>query len=720
MPDTRIVVTLPEMGESVAEGTVTAWRKRVGDTVESGEALVDVTTDKVDVEVPAPAAGKVVKILADEGATVKVGGPLAEIETSGDGVKSASASAKRAEPVEQARPTQASSASSSPAPASPAPATSAQAASTPIVATQVDASPLARRAAALRNVELNGLKGSGPAGIVRRADVISGGVAPTAEQARPLQPSSPTVEQARPLQPSAPTVEQARPLQQIPSGTTPLKGPAAALVNYMEESLSIPTATSFRTIAVDTLEVRRRDLNNALRTAGRAEKVSFTHLIGFALALATHQVPVMTAAFRREGDQLVRVDQPCNLGLAVDMQRKDGSRFLVVPVIRDADKLDFATFHRTYEALVAKARAGALTPGDLTGASMTLTNPGGIGTVASVPRLMPGQGSIIATGAIGYPPGLASVPESSLRAMGVAKVMTLTSTYDHRIIQGAQSGEFLRRVEELLNGADGFYDALFASLGLPKPAAASRIETRAPGTQAPPPASEELLRAATAGASLVARYRNYGHTAATLDPLGEPPAGDPALDPASLGLTPPLMESVPSSLLRIHLPGSTLAEVLPRLRDTYCGTIAYQMEHISSHAERGWLREQIESGVHRRPLSREEALRLLDALTSVEVFERYLRKSFLGQKTFSIEGLDAMIPMLEIMLDQLAADGVSEVDIGMAHRGRLAVITHVVGKPFEEALREFEVAEKRGDTDLPGDVTGDVKYHQGAAGVRQS
>ena len=533
----------------------------------------------------------------------------------------------------------------------------------------------------------------------------------TVEQARPLQSPAAPVEQARPpAQPSAP----------LPPGATPLKGPAAALVNYMEDSLSIPTATSFRTIAVDTLEVRRRDLNDALRTAGRAEKVSFTHLIGFALALATHQVPVMTAAFRREGDQAVRVDQPCNLGLAVDMQRKDGSRFLVVPVIRDADKLDFANFHRTYEALVAKARAGSLTPGDLTGASMTLTNPGGIGTVASVPRLMPGQGSIIATGAIGYPPGLASVPESSLRAMGVAKVMTLTSTYDHRIIQGAQSGEFLRRVEELLNGADGFYDALFASLGLPKPAEVSRIETRAPGTQALAPASPELLRAATAGASLVARYRNYGHTAATLDPLGEPPAGDPALDPASLGLTLPLMESVPSSLLRIHLPGSTLAEVLPRLRDTYCGTIAYQMEHISSHAERGWLREQIESGVHRRPLSREEALRLLDALTSVEVFERYLRKSFIGQKTFSIEGLDAMIPMLEVMLDQLAADGVSEVDIGMAHRGRLAVITHVVGKPFEEALREFEVAEKRGDTDLPGDVTGDVKYHQGAAGVRQS
>ncbi|HLN47629.1 MAG TPA: multifunctional oxoglutarate decarboxylase/oxoglutarate dehydrogenase thiamine pyrophosphate-binding subunit/dihydrolipoyllysine-residue succinyltransferase subunit, partial [Magnetospirillaceae bacterium] len=193
-----------------------------------------------------------------------------------------------------------------------------------------------------------------------------------------------------------------------------------------------------------------------------------------------------------------------------------------------------------------------------------------------------------------------------------------------------------------------------------------------------------------------------------------------ALDPASLGLTLPLMEAVPASVLRTHLPGNNLAEVLPLLRETYCGTIAYQMEYISRHEERGWLREQIESGAHRQPLTRELALRLLGALSSVETFERYLRKSFLGQKTFSIEGLDVMIPMLEEAADELAADGVSEVDLGMAHRGRLAVITHVVGKPFEEALREFEVAEKRGDSDLPGDVTGDVKYHQGAQGVRQS
>jgi len=714
------------MGESVTEGTVTSWRKRVGESVTSGEPIVDVTTDKVDVEVPAPVSGTLVKIIAQEGDSVRVGAPLGEIDMSGGDGAAAKAQTERAPARQEARAAREGSAAVAAAPQAVATQTS-----TPRAPASTDASPLAKRAAARSGIDLSDLQGSGPGGIIRRADVINGesatrptdGAALTKSPAPSAQAEAPAIDQR---DGEAATIAQASPVRPPPSVPgpkgegSPLRGPAAALVSYMEDSLRIPTATSFRTIAVDTLEARRRDLNTALRTAGRDEKVSFTHVIGYAIARATKSVPVMTAAFRRDGEQAVRVDQPCNLGLAVDMQRKDGSRFLIVPVIRNADSIGFAEFHRTYEALVAKARAGSLTADDLAGASMTLTNPGGIGTVASVPRLLSGQGTIIATGAIGYPPGLASVPESSLRSMGVAKIMTLTSTYDHRIIQGAQSGEFLRRIEELLNGADGFYDDLFESLGLPKPGVVAKIETRTPGTDAAPSAPTDLLRAATAGASLVARYRNFGHTAATLDPLGEPPAGDPALDPASLNLTLPLMEAIPASVLRIHLPGNNLAELLPRLRETYCGTIAYQMEHISSHEERGWLREQIESGAHRPPLSREDALRVLESLTSVETFERFLRRSFLGQKTFSIEGLDALVPMLQETVDLLAADGVGEVDLGMAHRGRLAVITHVIGRPFEEAVREFAIAEKRGDTDLPGDVTGDVKYHQGAQGVRHT
>ena len=658
------------MGESVAEGTVTGWRKRVGDTVAIGESLVDVTTDKVDVEVPAPAGGRVTRIIAQEGAIVKVGAPLAEIDTSAAPVtpKATPPSSSAAQPDgADGRITSTATRSKS--------ATSDE--------HRIDASAAARRAAALRGVALHKAPAQEPS--------VDADAAPAQAAEKP-----------------GGAVEK------------PIVGAAAALATAMESSLAVPTATSFRTISVDTLETRRRELNVALSTAGRGEKVSFTHIIGYALAQATRGVPVMTWGFKRDGARAVRVEQGCNLGLAVDMQRKDGSRFLVVPIIRDADKLDFAAFHKTYESLVAKARSNSLTPADVAGATITLTNPGVIGTVASVPRLLAGQGSIIATGAIGYPPGLRAVPESSLRSMGVHKVMTLTSTYDHRVIQGAQSGEFLRRIEELLNGADGFYDSLFASLGLPKPAAALALETRAPGAEAAPVgASLDLMRAAGAGTTLVARYRTFGHTAATLDPLGEPPAGDPALDPASLNLTPPLMESVPASALRIHLPGKNLAELLPRLRETYCSTIAYQFEHISNHEQRGWLREQIESGVHRRPLSREELLALLESVTSVEVFERNLRKAFIGQKTFSIEGLDAMIPMLEDTIDLLGADGVREIDLGMAHRGRLAVITHVVDLPFEEALREFQLAEGRGDIDLAGDVTGDVKYHQGAQGVRK-
>jgi len=692
------------MGESVAEGTVTGWRKRVGDTVASGESLVDVTTDKVDVEVPAPAGGRVTRILAQEGAVVKAGAPLAEIDTS-----AASATLKVTSPPfsiasAQSDATDGRTSSTATQVGSKAPQKTSPAAPRD-KERGVDAPAAARRAAALRGVALHKAPAQVPAGAPSRDDVAS-----AARRGEVAAAGAGVIADAAP----APTAQK-------PGGAveTPIAGPAAALATAMESSLAVPTATSFRTISVDTLETRRRELNAALGTAGRSEKVSFTHIIGYALAQATRTVPVMTWAFKRDGARALRVEQGCNLGLAVDMQRKDGSRFLVVPVIRDAAALDFAAFHKTYESLVAKARSNSLTPGDVAGATITLTNPGVIGTLASVPRLLAGQGSIIATGAIGYPPGLQAVPESSLRSMGVHKVMTLTSTYDHRVIQGAQSGEFLRRIEELLGGADGFYDGLFDSLGLPKPAAAVALETRAPGAEAAPAgASIDLLRAAGAGTTLVARYRTFGHTAATLDPLGEPPAGDPALDPASLNLTPPLMKTVLASALRMHLPGKNLAELLPRLRETYCSTIAYQFEHISNHEQRGWLREQIESGVHRRPLSREQLLGLLESLTSVEVFERYLRKVFIGQKTFSIEGLDAMIPMLEDTIDLLGADGVREIDLGMAHRGRLAVITHVVDLPFEEALREFQLAEGRGDIDLAGDVTGDVKYHQGAQGVR--
>jgi 2-oxoglutarate dehydrogenase E1 component len=372
---------------------------------------------------------------------------------------------------------------------------------------------------------------------------------------------------------------------------------------------------------------------------------------------------------------------------------------------------------------VAKSRSNSLTADDLRGSTITLTNPGGIGTVASVPRLMPGNGTIVATGSIDWPQGLHGIGEARLRDMGVSKVMTMTSTYDHRVIQGAESGEFLRRVEQLLRGEEGFYGEVFASLGLPAPAAeppVPRLTDQATVEvvtgQAP---GHELLAAVGAGMSLVKAHRTHGHLGAYLDPLGlQQPLGDPAMEPQTVGLTPALMQAVPADVLRVYVPGRNLAEVLPRLRETYCGTIAYEIEHLGSHEQRVWLREHIESGGHRLALSPERRLQLLQRLTKVEAMERYLRRSFLGQKTFSIEGLDAMVPMLEELVTMVSDDGIDSVILGMAHRGRLAVTAHVVNRPYESVLVTFEQGEqKRPVGTEASDPTGDVKYHLGAQGT---
>jgi 2-oxoglutarate dehydrogenase E1 component len=495
----------------------------------------------------------------------------------------------------------------------------------------------------------------------------------------------------------------------------PLKGPAAALTGYMEQSLSIPTATSFRSVQVDVLDARRKELIGAIKAAGRSERVSFTHLIAYAMVRAAQELPFITYSFRRdEAGAPARLEPGINLGLAVDTERKDGSRSLVVPVIRDADRLDFAGFRVKYEELVARARQNKLAADDLQGASFTLTNPGGIGTVASVPRLMAGQGAIIATGAIGYPPGFANANEQSLRLLGVSRVMEITSTYDHRVIQGAQSGEYLRRVDELLQGKDGFYETTFASLGL-QAAAVPQVALAPVGAPTARP-SDEMLRAVAAGMAIVSAYRRYGHLGANLDPLGAQPVGDASLDPQTYGLTPALQSAIPASVLRVKVPGNTLADVLPRLRETYSSTIAYEIEHISDVNQRTWLRDYIESGKNKIKQTPQRQLEYLERLTRVEAFDRYVRKTFLGQKTFSGEGLDVMVPMLEEMLDMLADDGVANAVLGMAHRGRLNVIAHVVNLPYEEAMTEFEAAQYRGNLG-DDDVMGDVKYHHGAAGT---
>jgi len=505
-----------------------------------------------------------------------------------------------------------------------------------------------------------------------------------------------------------------------PPGATPIKGPAARLVANMNESLTVPTATTFRVVPVGALEERRRRLNEALQSAGRREKLSFTHLIAFALVQATRRHPVMGHTLHTQDGTWYRVQpEGIGLGLAVDVQRKDGSRGLVVPVIKRSDTMDFAAFHAAYEALVEKARANRLMPDDFAGATMSLTNPGGLGTVASVPRLMAGQGSIIAVGAIGYPVEFQGVPEERLREFGISKVMTVTSTYDHRVIQGAESGAFLAIVDRLLQGDEGFYEQIEESLQLS--AISYQIVRSAPpaGREAPAgPVAPEMLYHVAAAMALVKAFRMHGHLAARLDPLGTPPIGDPALDPGPLGLTPEVMAAIPSDVLRIAVPGRTLAEALPHLQATYCGTMAYEIEHIANHEERVWLREKIESGAYRQPMTPEEQRRLLHRLTEVEALEKFLHKAYLGHKRFSIEGVDMLVPMLDLTIERAAESGARDVVIGMAHRGRLNVLAHTVGRPYETIFAEFEGGRQVENGQLtPEGGTGDVKYHHGAEGA---
>ncbi len=682
-----IDIVTPTGGESVTEGTILEWSVKVGDVVKQGDTVVEISTDKVDMELPAPATGTIAEILAQDGETVSVGQVIARMQAS-SGAPRCSAS--------------------NGAPASGA--TSTGSGTAPVLTDGgSNASPVARRVAAQQGVDLSALTGTARGGRIVKADVLAakGNGVPRAPGAT-----------ATATAPAAATSEK-------PAGAQLIKGGAAALARYMDESRSIPTATSFRTLTVTTLAQRREQLKQA------GLRVSFTHLVAYAIArAATDDMAVMAHHFADIDGKPHRIDDgACNLGLAVDVEKKDGSRTLMVPVIRDAGRQSFKEFLDAYNELVEKARTNTLTADDLTGANLSLTNPGGIGTIASVPRLMVGQGTIVATGAIGYPPGLGAIGE----AIGAEKVMTMTSTYDHRIIQGAESGRFLQRIEALLAGEEGFYEQVFGDLGVALPALAPPKSPPTPVAAAGPAATdtgappapgampdEELMQAVQAATSLLKAHRTHGHLAARLDPLGREPEGDPALDPQPLGLSPELMERIPAHILRMYVQGENLADALPHLRETYCGPIAYEIEHIASHRQRLWLREAIESGRFRPPLSTDEQKTLLRRLTEVDALERFMHKAYLGQKQFSIEGLDMTVPMLDELIQLSATRGAREVVIGMAHRGRLNVLAHNLGRPYDSIFAEFEGSSTLEPiTTIPHGGTGDVKYHHGAQGAYQ-
>jgi 2-oxoglutarate dehydrogenase E1 component len=488
-----------------------------------------------------------------------------------------------------------------------------------------------------------------------------------------------------------------------------LRGASARIVENMEASLAVPTATSVRTVPAKLLEVNRQILNNHLART-RGGKVSFTHLIGFAVLRALAKVPHMNSSFGVvDGRPAVVRHRHVNLGLAIDLERPDGSRTLLVPNIKQADTLDFAAFHASYEELVRKARTNKLAVDDFAGTTVSITNPGMIGTMHSVPRLMPGQGVIVGVGAITYPVEFEAADPQTLAELGVSKVVTLTSTYDHRVIQGAESGEFLAQVHELLVGADGFYDEIFASFAVPyEPARWGRDRKPVDG-------SIEALDKALAVHGLVNMYRVRGHLIANLDPLGlKEPRTHPELDPNHWGLTIwDLDREFPTGGIAGR-DSMKLRDVLGVLRDAYSRTIGVEYMHIQEPDEKTWIQERVE-GVPTQHTP-DDQQRILAALNAAEAFERFLHTKYLGQKRFSLEGAETLVPMLQALLDAAADSGMTEVVMGMAHRGRLNVLANVLGKSYAQIFREFE---GELDPNVP-QGSGDVKYHLGATGSHRA
>ena len=487
----------------------------------------------------------------------------------------------------------------------------------------------------------------------------------------------------------------------------PIRGAAARIVQNMQASLTVPTATSARVVPAKLLEVNRKILNNHLvRTRGG--KVSFTHLIGYAVVRALKDVPVLNSTFvpGEDGGQPAVVHHDhVGLGLAVDVEKKDGSRTLLVPCIKDADTRDFKGFWLAYEELIKKVRTNKIGVDDFGGVTVTLTNPGTIGTVHSVPRLMPGQGAIIGVGAIDYPAEYQAADPRTLADLGVSKVITITSTYDHRIIQGAESGLFLQRVHRLLLGEDGFYDEVFRAIGVPYEPVRWRKDTNLLDDQRAHVEKQVHVQ------TLINMYRVRGHLIADLDPLAaKEPRMHAELDPATYGLT---IWDLDREFYADGLAGHDvmrLGDILGLLRDAYCRTVGVEYMHIQEPDQKRWIQEHVE-GVNTQ-LTRDEQRHLLERLNAAEAFEKFLHTKYVGHKRFGLEGAESTIPFLDTVLDEAAKAGVAEAVMGMAHRGRLNVLANIVGKSPREMFREFE-----GDID-PGTIqgSGDVKYHKGATG----
>jgi len=537
------------------------------------------------------------------------------------------------------------------------------------------------------------------------------GVKTSTVQPTPL--STPTPEA---VPPSAPTpvislqtptelIVKPTPVSSTPatSSIEPLRGVAGRVVQSMEASLSVPTATSVRTVPAKLLIDNRIVINNHMQRT-RGGKVSFTHLIAFAMIKSIRAMPEMNSVYTLlDGKPAIARPEHINLGIAIDITKADGTRQLLVPSIKGCDEMDFAQFYRAYEDIIHKARTGALTVEDFSGTTVSLTNPGTIGTVHSVPRLVAGQAMIMGVGAMDYPAEFQGVSAESIARLAISKVVNLTSTYDHRIIQGAQSGDFLRHIHEYLLGADNFYDDIFTALRIPY----EPIRWVADIEFARDAEIDKTARVQ----QLIHAYRTHGHLMADIDPLEYKQRSHPDLDVVSHGLT---LWDLDREFATGGFGGKdfmTLRNILGILRDSYCRSTGVEYMYIEDPVERQWLQSKVE--VTAQKLPREEQLRILHKLNSAEAFESFLQTKYVGQKRFSLEGGETVIPLLDAVISAAAEAHLNEVCIGMPHRGRLNVLANIAGKSYGQIFQEFE------GHYIPNSVqgSGDVKYHLGTEGV---
>jgi 2-oxoglutarate decarboxylase len=516
--------------------------------------------------------------------------------------------------------------------------------------------------------------------------------APKADGAAPAKAPEPEKAAAPPKTPAAPADG---------DETQVLRGAAAAVVKNMSSSLEVPTATSVRAIPAKLMIDNRIVINNHLKRT-RGGKISFTHLIGYALVQAVKKFPNMNRHFAEvDGKPNAITPAHINLGLAIDLQGKDGNRQLVVAAIKGCETMAFGQFIAGYEDIVRRARDGKLTAEDFGGVTISLTNPGTIGTVHSVPRLMRGQGAILGVGAMEYPAEFQGASEERISELGVGKLVTFTSTYDHRIIQGAESGDFLRTIHELLL-SDDFFDDIFRELGIPYEPVRWRTDN-------PDPIEDKNGRVL----ELIAAYRNRGHLMADIDPLRLDQTrfrSHPDLDVNSHGLT---LWDLDREFKVNGFAGAEhkkLRDVLGLLRDAYCRHVGVEYTHILEPEQQKWLQERIEVK-HDKPTVAQQKY-ILSKMNAAEAFETFLQTKYVGQKRFSLEGAETIIPMMDAAIDQAAEHALDEVVIGMPHRGRLNVLANIVGKPYSQIFSEFEG--NLNPSQAHG--SGDVKYHLGATG----